>query len=146
MRLIGGVVPVDSRYNCSGKIFGSRSQVSAMSDRELRKVLKRVDKQRVSMILSIERAGVRPVHVIEFAIPDDEPFMCGLLSCEFRGWVERFGEEVPIRDTTTGKERIGNTFRITQAGRSVLDRTQTIANVALIVAIVSLLTSNAASM
>ena len=77
-------------------------------------------------------------------IPNDEEFRCGLLTCEFRGWVERFGDEILIRNSQTGREKYGNQFRTTQAGRAVLDRIQAISKVALIVAIISLLSSIAA--
>jgi hypothetical protein len=107
------------------------------SDRKLRKILKQVDKQRV--IGLPKSAGGRPWPMVEYGIPyEDEEFMCGLMTCEFRGWVERFGDEVPVRDMKSGAEVYQNLFRITQAGRAVLDRTQTIANVALIVAVISL--------
>lgn len=112
-----------------------------LSNRKLRKILKRVDRQRVGGILSVRAANVRPVHIIEYALPDDEEFVCGLLTCEFRGWVERFGEEVPRQAMSNGEVTWGESWRITQAGRAVLDRTQTISNVALIVAIASLLCS-----
>jgi hypothetical protein len=112
-----------------------------VSDRQLRKILKRVDKQRVGGILSVRKANVRPVHIIEYALPDEEEFVCGLLTCEFRGWVERFGDEIPRQDIPTGEVTWSESWRITQAGRAVLDRTQTISNVALVVAIASLLCS-----
>jgi hypothetical protein len=111
------------------------------SDRQLRKILKRVDKQRIGGILSVRRVNVRPVHIIEYALPDDEEFVCGLLTCEFRGWVERFGDEIPRQNIPSGEVMWGESWRITQAGRAVLDRTQTISNVALVVAIASLLCS-----
>jgi hypothetical protein len=110
-----------------------------MSDRKLRKILTSVDKQRVVGIIGVRRPGVHQWPMVEWGIPyDDEEFSCGLLTCEFRGWVERFGDEVPIKNMETGEEAFNNLFRITQAGRAVLDRTQTISNVALIVAIASM--------
>jgi hypothetical protein len=112
-----------------------------LSDRRLRKILKWVDKQRVVAIFNPRKPNVRPAHVIEYAVPDDEEFVCGLLTCEFRGWVERFGDEIPRQDIPTGEVSWGQSWRITQAGRAVLDRTQTISNVALIVAVASLLCS-----
>jgi hypothetical protein len=112
-----------------------------VSDRQLREILKKVDKQRVGGILSVREPNVRPVHIIEYALPDDEEFVCGLLTCEFRGWVERFGDEIPRHDIPTGEVTWSESWRVTQAGRAVLDRTQTISNVALIVAIASLLCS-----
>ncbi len=113
-----------------------------LKDRELRKILKKVDKQRVVGIIAVKQPGIRPAPIVEWGLPyDDEEFSCGLLTCEFRGWVERFGDEIPIKNMRTGDEVYNHLFRITQAGRAVLDRTQTISNVALIVAIISLLAS-----
>jgi hypothetical protein len=108
------------------------------SDRKLRDILRRVDEQRV--IGLPKPPGGRPWPMVECGIPyDDEKFMCGLMTCEFRGWVERFGEEVPVRNMVSGREERQSLFRISQAGRAVLDRTQAIANIALIVAIISLI-------
>jgi hypothetical protein len=108
------------------------------SDRKLRSILKKVDKQRVFGLPKAKDG--RPWPMVEHVIPyEDEEFMCGLLNCEFRGWVERFGDEVPILNMHSGQEAHQNLFRITQAGRAVLDRTQAIANFALLVAIISLI-------
>lgn len=63
---------------------------------------------------------------------EDEELVSGLLTCEFRGWVEPFGEEMPFTDITTGVARWQYRYRVTQAGRAVLDRTQMIANLALL--------------
>jgi hypothetical protein len=113
-----------------------------MSDRQLRRILKRVDQQRVVGISSSEQAEVRPWPIIERGLPhEDEAFSCGLLTCELRGWIERFGDEMPMINAGTGRTVWGNQFRITQAGRAVLDRTQMISNIALLAAIVSLLAS-----
>lgn len=113
-----------------------------MSDRQLRRILKRVDQQRVIGICSSEQAEVRPWPIVERGLPhEDEAFSCGLLTCEFRGWVERFGDEVPMVSPGSGRTVWSSLFRITQAGRAVLDRTQMIANIALLVAVVSLLDS-----
>lgn len=120
----------------------SNSAPYKMSSGQLRKVLKRVDQQRVVGICSSEQAEVRPWPIVERGLPhEDEAFSCGLLTCEFRGWVERFGDELPMVDPGSGKTVWSNLFRITQAGRAVLDRTQMIANIALLVSVISLLAS-----
>ncbi len=110
------------------------------SERQLRKILKRVDRQRV---IGLPKSGGGQVWpMVEYGIPyGDEEFMCGLLTCEFRGWVERFGDEVPVHNMQSAQEAYQSLFRITQAGRAVLDRTQQIANWALLVAFISLLIS-----
>lgn len=108
------------------------------SDRKLREILRRVDKQRVTGLP--KSGGGRVWPMVEYGIPyDDEEFMCGLLTCEFRGWIERYGDEVAVRNMQSGQEAYQNLFRITQAGRAVLDRTQTIANLALLIAVISLI-------
>lgn len=95
---------------------------NVFSDRKLRKILKQVDKQRV-IGLPGQGTGRRPHPMVEYGIPySDEEFVCGLLTCEFRGWVERYGDEVPIQEMATGNAAYQNLFRITQAGRAVLDR------------------------
>jgi hypothetical protein len=113
-----------------------------LRDRELRKILKQVDKQRVVGILTSENPGIRPWPMVEYGIPyGDERFACGLLTCEFRGWVESFGEEIEVKNMTTGKSVYQQRYRVTQAGRAVLDRTQTVANAALLVSAMSVLIS-----
>jgi hypothetical protein len=113
-----------------------------LSDRHLRKILRRVDKQRVVGIAGNDVAGARPWPMVMQSLPySDERFSCGLLTCEYRGWVETFGDEMPFFDPITSKTEYNMRYRITQAGRAVLDRTRTISNVALLVAIASLLAS-----
>jgi hypothetical protein len=113
-----------------------------LSNRGLRNVLIQVDKQRVVGIITSKVPSIRPVPKVEYGIPyGDEKFMCGLLTCEFRGWVERFGDEVPITNMTTGAVTDQSLFRVTQAGRAVLDRTTAVSNIALVIAIASLISS-----
>lgn len=124
--------------------MGKEKVKYVLSDRQLRRILKRVDKQRVIAVLGAGMSNVRPIPMIEYGIPyNDEEFSCGLLTCEFRGWVESFGEEIPIKNMLTGQEADNHRFRITQAGRAVLDRTQAIANFAVFVAAVGFLVSSA---
>jgi hypothetical protein len=80
--------------------------------------------------------------MIEHSLPySDEEFACGLLTCEYRGWVKSFGKEIPFVDPVTLQTTYNMRYRITQAGRAVLDRTQQISNSALLVAIASMLAS-----
>lgn len=58
--------------------------------------------------------------------------------------MERFGDELPIAGLSSGANAYQNLLRITQAGRAILDRTQSIANIALIVAIIRLVVTSAA--
>jgi len=132
-----------SPYSLSRRVW-TMAEKYVFSDRRLRKILKRVDRQRV-IGLPGQGTGRRPHPMVEYGIPySDEEFMCGLLTCEFRGWVERFGDEVPIQEMPSGNAAYQSLFRITQAGRAVLDRTQQISNWALLVAFISLLISSLA--
>ena len=85
------------------------------SERQLRKILKRVDRQRV---IGLPKSGGGQVWpMVEYGIPyGDEEFMCGLLTCEFRGWVERFGDEVPVHNMQSAQEAYQSLFGLRRLG------------------------------
>lgn len=113
-------------------------------ERFVRNTLRKLAKQRVSMIL---QPG--DVWVVEKAIEDSESTAEALRTCHIRGWVEILSNAVPTGSLTSeGKLPSGDLFkrtkplyRITDAGWNAIYRTYDMVLASLIIAVVALLVS-----
>jgi len=122
-----------------------------MDERFIKKILRKLAKQRVALILQPSN-----VWVIEKAVPDNDKINAALNTCHLRGWVEPIEKAIPKgKLTKDGKlpsgdifDRIGPVYRLTEAGWNVIHRihqwiitTCIIATSTLIAAIISLIIS-----
>lgn len=107
---------------------------------KVRKTLRQLARQRIRMVL-------RPGNywVIERAIARDDDTDAALLTCYMRGWIEPLEHAVPSSKLTNdGKlppnfqfDRLETLYRLTSAGWSVIQRSNTIAVCALFISVLS---------
>lgn len=99
---------------------------SIQREREVRRTLKAIARQRVAMVLP------NGVQVIELSPPREEWFELGVLTCLIRGWVEVLHEDLPTGAVSMqGNSPLPPTemrpkthYRLTEGGWAVLNRTQ----------------------
>lgn len=122
-----------------------------MRERQVRRALKAVARQRVAIIFQPGN-----VQVIERAAPSVEWFELGVRTCHIRGWVEVLHENLPtgaLRFTGSNPQfpaemASKNHYRLTEGGWAVLNRshgwlvaTFLVSAVGLVVAVASLVVS-----
>jgi hypothetical protein len=96
-----------------------------LQERQIRRALKAVARQRVAMVLQPEN-----VLVVERSTPDEEWFELGVLTCQIRGWVEVLHENLPTgtvkfqgNDPKFPQEMKAKThYRLTEGGWAILNR------------------------
>lgn len=97
-------------------------------EREIRKVLRRLGKQRLAMIL--QPGGV---WVIERAVSDGEHTPAHLSTCYLRGWAEPLGNAIPSGEAPPDGRlapdrpvftRTTQLYRLTDSGWAVVNRLQ----------------------
>lgn len=94
----------------------------------IRRTLRKIARQRVAMILEPNN-----IWVIEKALVSNEKIEAAIATCLMRGWIEILDKSIPIgRLTSDGKlpnkplneifKEVGNIYRITDSGWSVINR------------------------
>lgn len=91
----------------------------------IRRILKRLARQRVALVLQPGNAWV-----IENAVPDNEDTDAALKTCFMRGWVEPLENSVPKASLTPSGElpngmhfeRSGPVWKLTDSGWSAINR------------------------
>lgn len=121
------------------------------SERQIRRALKAVSRQRVAIVLQDGNA-----QVIEFSPPDEEWFELGVRTCLIRGWVEVLHENLPttairFQDKNLlppGQAKPKTHYRLTEGGWAVINRSHAwvlatflVSSLGLVVAVASLLVS-----
>lgn len=95
-----------------------------MSEGEIRRVLRRLAKQRVAQILQPGN-----VAVVELAVKYDQNTAPALMTCHMRGWVEVMEESVPTArlnpdgSLPPGWQDTAPIYRLTEAGWNVVHGT-----------------------
>jgi hypothetical protein len=115
-------------------------------ERSVRKVLRRLSRQRVEVILQPGN-----VWVVNHGVTEEDDVSEALRTCHIRGWVEPMSNAIPQgRLTADGKLPEGDMFsgsapvyRLTEAGWSVIHRSHTMAVVTCVVALMALLAAAA---
>jgi hypothetical protein len=120
-------------------------------ERQIRRALKAVARQRVAMVLQPGN-----IEVIERGTPDEEWFELGVRTCHIRGWVEVLHENLPTgavrfqgsNPQFSAEMASKNHYRLTEGGWAVLNRshgwvlaTFLVSTIGLVVAAVSLVVS-----
>lgn len=112
----------------------------ALSEREIRRTLKQLSKQRVALVLQPGN-----VWVVDNAVEDSEKTDAALKTCHMRGWVEPIENALP-RGKLTPDQKLptGNMFpdkaplyRLTEGGWSVINRTHAWSVLAIVISILS---------
>ncbi|GGB42229.1 hypothetical protein GCM10011380_34650 [Sphingomonas metalli] len=111
-------------------------------ERQIRKVLSGLARQRVAMILQPQG-----VWVIERALQRDEDTEAALMTCHMRGWVEPLHDSMPTGDLTPDMKlpsgplftRTQTVFRLTEGGWSALNRAHAWTVAGIVIAILSLI-------
>jgi hypothetical protein len=111
-------------------------------ERQIRKVLSGLARQRVAMILQPQG-----VWVIERALQRNEDTEAALMTCHMRGWVEPLHDGMPTGDLTPEMKlpsgplftRTQTVFRLTEGGWSALNRAHAWTVAGIVIAILSLL-------
>ena len=95
-----------------------KSNNERITEKFIKKILKKLSKQRVAMILQPGN-----VYVIEYAVEDDnENVVCALYTCHMRGWIEPINAIPKQKLTEDGKlpnhngQYLGKTYRLTDCG------------------------------
>ena len=98
-----------------------------MTEFRIRRVLRRLARQRVAMILQPGNAWV-----IEYALDHDHETEAALRTCHMRGWIDIMHNAVPSANLTPdgllqdklNPKQVETMYRLTEAGWSVINRTQ----------------------
>lgn len=109
-------------------------------ERQIRKVLAGLARQRVALILQPQN-----VWVIERALTRDEDTEAALMTCHMRGWVEPLHDSMPTGDLTPGITlppgqmftRTQAVFRLTEGGWSALNRAHAWTVAGIVIAVLS---------
>lgn len=110
-------------------------------ERQIRKVLAGLARQRVALILQPQG-----VWVIERALVGDEDTEAALMTCHMRGWVEPLHDSMPAGDLTPDMKlpagpmftRTQAVFRLTEGGWSALNRVHAWTVAGIVIAVLSL--------
>jgi hypothetical protein len=111
-------------------------------ERQIRKVLAGLARQRVALILQPQS-----VWVIERALVRDEDTEAALMTCHMRGWVEPLHDSMPTGDLTPDMKlppgpmftRTQAVFRLTEGGWSALNRAHAWTVAGIVIAVLSLI-------
>ena len=110
-------------------------------ERQIRKVLAGLARQRVALILQPQG-----IWVIERALVRDEDTEAALMTCHMRGWVEPLHDSMPTGDLTPDMKlppgpmftRTQAVFRLTEGGWSALNRAHAWTVAGIVIAVLSL--------
>lgn len=111
-------------------------------ERQIRKVLGGLARQRVALILQPQG-----VWVIERALTRDDDTEAALMTCHMRGWVEPLHDSMPTGDLTSDMKlppgpmftRTETIFRLTEGGWSALNRAHAWTVAGIVIGIFSLI-------
>lgn len=111
-------------------------------ERQIRKVLSGLARQRVALILQPQG-----VWVIERALVRDEDTEAALMTCHMRGWVEPLHDSMPTGNLTPDMKlppgpmftRTEAVFRLTEGGWSALNRAHAWTVAGIVIAVLSLI-------
>lgn len=111
-------------------------------EREIRRALRKLSKQRVAIVLQPGN-----VWVIENSVEDNQQIDAALKTCYMRGWVEPIKSAIPKgKLTPEGKlpegsvfDRIGTLYRLTDSGWFVINRSQQLVLITIIVGLLTLI-------
>jgi hypothetical protein len=108
----------------------------------IRRTLRKLSRQRVALVLQPGN-----VWVIERAVSSTAETDTALKTCHMRGWVEPLenaipqGKLTPDRNLPANFAGVGPIWKLTSAGWSVIHRSNELALIAIVIAVISLLVS-----